>query len=167
LARPWADVRNRPADCIAVCRHVRREGRGAGLRGAMALHSPGNPGDNLLRCKRLLLVHQGCAFASSQQLVRLPPARTHRLPTTHTELARNACISPGSTKLHHRIWSHWSQARRTRGVHCSRRALVGLHPSTDYRIRDNPGDGLDQRACDGLTLSPYRSLTSQSATRRE
>jgi hypothetical protein len=46
---------------------------------------------------------------------------------------------------------------------------VGLKsraPLTDYRL-DPTGDGLDQCACDALTLWPFAPPTQQSATRRE
>jgi hypothetical protein len=78
-------------------------------------------------------------------------------------------INLRSTKLYHRIWSHWLQAWRARDVHCSRRAFVELHrgvPSTDCTLGDNPtGHSLDHCARDAPTLPPFESTMQQSVTR--
>jgi hypothetical protein len=66
---------------------------------------------------------------------------------------RNACISPGSTKIYRRIWSCCCLAFR---------GLKSWAPSTDCGI-DPTDDGLDQSECDVRTPRPPR----QSATRRE
>jgi hypothetical protein len=66
------------------------------------------------------------------------------------------CINLRSTILYRTIGSHWPEACR------SCHALVGLHYT-----RDPTGDGLDQCACDALTLWPFASLSRQSTTHRE
>jgi hypothetical protein len=80
-----------------------------------------------------------------------------RIHSLNPLIAGGEQVNLRSTILYRTIGLHWPEACR------SCQGFVGLHYTSDP-TGDN---GLDQCACDALTLWPFASPTQQSATRRE